>query len=327
MRLSDNDREILACAYFQADAPLSKISEETGIAQHTVRRSLENLLEIGYIGRHAYINPARLGYVQYYLSCRILDQNPRVSEEVLQRLSQYEGVAWLLEIGSPFPFEVSIHARNAHQVVQLFERVTSEVGPLQIDKRISTLLSSTSFVPKFLSRRPYSQRSLSSRTEVPLISIDELDHNILRHLTATTFASYGQVARALGVAQSTLTYRLDRLKREGIVLGEGYLIRRSDLVGMSSFRLLMKLKKHSRETRERLLAICKSHEAVYHLDEVLGEYDVELSVRVNHPRDVPVVVESLRSALPDTLGHAEFYPDIRCLKSLSYPFAKMPQLD
>jgi DNA-binding Lrp family transcriptional regulator len=325
MRLSDNDREILACAYFQADAPLSKIADETGIAQHTVRRCLENLLESGYIGRHAYINPARLGFRQYYLNLRVSGAEPHMSESVLRRLSECEHVAWLSEIGAPYPYEVVIYARTAHQATQVFERLTSEVGPLLIEKRIGTLLRFTSFLPKFLSTRSYPLRALSYTTDVQPVAIDELDHKILRTIITATFTSYGQVARALGIAQSTLTYRIDKLKREGLILGEGYLIRRSDLVGMSSFRLLTKLKKYSLETRQRLVDVCDSHHAVYYLEEVLGEYDVELSARVHHPREIPAVIESLRAALPDTFGPVEFYPDIRTFKSENYPFVKMPE--
>jgi DNA-binding Lrp family transcriptional regulator len=326
MRLSDNDREILACAYFQAEAPLSKIAEEVGIAHHTVRRTLENLLEAGYIRRYAYINPARLGLAQFYFSWRVAGHEAQLTERVLHHLSESEEVSWVSEIGAPLPFETVIYARNAHDAWNVFGRVTGQVGPLAIDKRVATLLSFTSFVPKFLSNRPYSQRSLSHTTDVGAIPIDELDHNILRSITAPTFTSYGQVARSLGIAQSTLTYRMDRLKREGVILGEGYLIRRSDLVGMSSFRLLTKLKKHSSDTRKRIFEVCNSHPAVYYLEDVLGEYDVELSVRVNHPREIPGVVESLRKALPDTFGHVEFYPDIRTIKSANYPFVKPPQL-
>ena len=325
MRLSDNDREILACAYFQAEAPLSKIADEVGIAHHTVRRTLENLLETGYIRRHAYINPGRIGFAQFYLSWRVAGNDPQVTEKVLQHLSDSEEVSWVSEVGAPYPFETVIYARNAHAASRVFERVTGEVGSLMIDKRVATLLSFTSFVPKFLSNRPYSQRSLSHTTNVEAIPIDDLDHNILRNITARTFTSYGQVARALGIAQSTLTYRIDRLKREGVILGEGYLIRRSDLVGMISFRLLTKLKKHSPDARHRIFEVCNSHPAVYYLEDVLGEYDVELSARVNHPREITGVVESLRKALPDIFGHVDFFPDIRTIKLANYPFVNPPR--
>jgi DNA-binding Lrp family transcriptional regulator len=326
MRLTDQDREILASAYFQAGAPLSKVAQETGIPQHTVRRSLENLLESGYICRYAYINPSKLGFQEYYLSWRVATQEPQLCANLLQRFSSCEGVSWLAEIGAPFPYETVFFARNAHHVIELLNLVASEVGPLVLEKKISTLISFTSFVPKFLSKRSDLLQSISYRTDTRSLDIDELDHGILQSITSPTFTSYGQVARALGVAQSSLTYRIDRLKKEGVILGEGYLIQRSDLVGMTSFRMLAKLKKYSPETRKQLFDVCASHHAVYCLAELLGEHDLEFSARVHHPREIPAVVESLRKALPDTLGTIEFYPDIQRFKSQSYPFIKRPDI-
>jgi Lrp/AsnC family transcriptional regulator len=326
MRLSEHDREILACAYFQADAPLSKIAQETGIPQHTVRRSLDNLLESGYITRHAYINPARLGFNEYYLLWAISNDESGIGKRVIARIAECEEVSWVAQIGAPLPYEAAIYARNVHDAARLLDCLTSDVGAFSIDKKITTLLSSTSFVPKFLSTRAYSLRAISYRTDAPPVSIDELDHNILRLMVAETFSSYGQVARTLGVAQSTVTYRIERLKREGVVLGEGYFIRRSDLVGMSSFRLHATLKRYSPETRQQLFTVCRSHPAVYFLSELLGEIDVEIAVRVYHPREIPAVIESLRRALPNTFARIDFYPDIENFKAKSYSFVTMPHV-
>lgn len=325
MRLTVNDREILASAYFQADAPLATIATETGIAQHTVRRSLENLLESGYIRRYAYINPSRLGFTEYYISWRPAARESEFNANILRQLALRDGVSWLAEIGGPFPYETVLFARDARHATELFASLTHELGPIMMDKKVATLLSFTSFVPKFLSTRPYALKSIGYHTDHPPVRIDELDHNILRNLTAATFTSYGQVARALGVGQSTLTYRIDRLKKEGIILGEGYLIKRSDLVGMSSFRVLATLTRHGAEVSNQLLKLCESHDSIYCLAELLGDYDIELSARVHHPREIPAMIESLRSALPDTFGVIEFYPDIQNFKSSSYPFLSRPE--
>lgn len=325
MRLSDHDREILACAYFQADAPLSKIAQETGIPQHTVRRSLDNLLESGYIGRHAYINPSRLGFNEYYLIWGMQNDESGLSKRVIGRLAECEQVSWLAQIGAPLPYEAAIYARSAHEAARLLDCLTEDLGAITIEKKFATLLSATSFVPKFLSTRAYSLRAISYRTDAASVSIDELDHNILRLIVSETFSSYGQVARTLGVAQSTVTYRIERLKREGVILGEGYLIRRSDMVGMSSFRLHATLKRHSLEARQQLFSSCRSHPAVYFLTELFGEIDVEIAVRVFHPREMPSVVESLRKALPDTFARIDFYPDIENFKAKSYSFVTIPE--
>jgi len=57
MELSSKDREILACAYFQADAPISWIAKQTGYREHVVRAALNKMLEVGIIARYAIINP------------------------------------------------------------------------------------------------------------------------------------------------------------------------------------------------------------------------------------------------------------------------------
>lgn len=184
------------------------------------------------------------------------------------------------------------------------------------------MLSHTWFVPKFLSPKRRAYRSLScSACDTP-VTIDEVDHRILSHVTRSAWTSLAQVGRDLGLSPSTIAYRFERLKEGGVILADGYRIAASHKVGMVPFRLRITLTRPLVECRSRIQAFCDESSGVYYLSELQGRFDISLGCRVMHPRDIPSIAEALRRYLGDMVGQIESVTEDLNIKHATYAFSQ-----
>jgi DNA-binding Lrp family transcriptional regulator len=114
-------------------------------------------------------------------------------------------------------------------------------------------------------------------------SLDELDRGILQELNADARRSHREIARRLDVSPTTVTTRVQRLERDGVIRGYVPLLDDEalgwDLVATIGIRIS---KGKLREVEERL---AKDPRA-YLIYDVTGDYDALLVGRFRDRRDL-----------------------------------------
>ncbi len=321
MRLSENDCNILACAYFRGDESISKIAQECDLPQHVVRRSLESLLARGFITRRVYINPFRLGYHEYLLLLATEPDRGRDMGQLLEHFRNAPEVAWMGAIGPNLQYECNVLSRNPAELQKFLERVMGKTPSFRLFKEVLLTQSHTWFVPKFLSQNERTHRTFSCSVFDEPVHTDEIDHKILMQATSSTSASLSQVARDLRLPTSTVAYRFDRLKDLGVVVACGYRISASHLIGMVPVRLRLALTRPLAECRPRVRALCEGSPGVYYASENIGRFDMAIGCRVAHPRDIRPLMESVRQHLGELVGHIESVTDDAVIKQHTHAYS------
>ena len=113
-----------------------------------------------------------------------------------------------------------------------------------------------------------------------MTNLDDVDKNILRILQDDCRTSYSAIARELDVAESTVRYRVDKLKREGVITGFIALLNPRKIgLDITAIALIKVEPKMVEEASKQLAGFSESH----HLFKSTGEYDL---VSVVHTRDI-----------------------------------------
>ncbi|MEE8324009.1 MAG: Lrp/AsnC family transcriptional regulator, partial [Candidatus Bathyarchaeia archaeon] len=113
-----------------------------------------------------------------------------------------------------------------------------------------------------------------------MTNLDDVDKNILRILQDDCRTSYTAIARELDVAESTVRYRVDKLKREGVITGYIALLNPRKIgLEITAIALIKVDPKMVEDASRRLSGFRESH----HLFKSTGEYDL---VSVMHARDI-----------------------------------------
>ena len=108
--------------------------------------------------------------------------------------------------------------------------------------------------------------------------IDDADRRILRELQRDSSRTVGQIAEAVGLSHAPCWRRIQRLRADGIILGEAAIVDRSKLGFDLEFFIYLKFSLQGRvnvpEFRRKII----QHERVIGAYIILGNYDLMLHV-------------------------------------------------
>ena len=113
-----------------------------------------------------------------------------------------------------------------------------------------------------------------------MFKIDSIDRKILEVLQKNCRTPYSEIAKKLGIAESTVRYRVSRLRREGVITSFIALLDPRKIGLKITAIVLMKLDaQYIGESSKELVTFKELH----HLFQSTGEYDL---VSVVHARDM-----------------------------------------
>ena len=112
------------------------------------------------------------------------------------------------------------------------------------------------------------------------MALSDIDIGILEILQADGRASFSSIARKVGIAESTVRYRVEKLKESGVITGfQAHLNPRKIGLGITAIALIKVTAAEIVEASETLATFEESH----HLFRTTGSYDL---VSVVHARDI-----------------------------------------
>ena len=112
------------------------------------------------------------------------------------------------------------------------------------------------------------------------MALSEIDIGILEILQEDGRASFSAISRQLGIAESTVRYRVEKLKESGVITGfQAHLNPRKVGLGITAIALIKVNAAEIVEASETLATFEESH----HLFRTTGSYDL---VSVVHARDI-----------------------------------------
>ena len=318
MKLSEKERNILACAQFQANASASKIRKETGYREHTIRHSLKRMVERGLIKSYPLINVYALGYNEIDLLFSLSAEKRSSKAAIVEALNRSPQVASIAELGGDLEYAVGLCARNINEVTALIDGLSKQFGGLFFEKHVAINSSRTLFPRKYLGSNPKS-KALSYGPESQVKDIDQTDHVILKALSNNSYASHHELAKQLKLPNSTLEYRIRRLEEKKIIAGWGYRVITAT-AGLQSFKILAFAKGNSSALKDQLLAFCDKHRSVVSLAACIGNWDYEIKVEVEESSQLRLITDDLHRCVGQSLNNLKVLTVLGESKYSSYPF-------
>lgn len=323
LKLSQQDKDILYCAQLSAGASVAALREATGCRDHRIRYCLQRALAAGLVHRRCFVNLHRLGLSQHQIYFSLSAGKRAARAKLLDALIASERVSWIGRLGGDFQYGVNVCATGIREVAEFLDDLAERFTALFLDKVVAERISFTYFGNKYLSRKKPLCTSLSYDTSVAPLAIDETDHRILRAAAGAQHRSTRELARVLGMPQTTVDYRLKRLEHNGVIVGYYYELQ-PELLGMQSFMLLVSVKAMTRPLREQFQAFAAAHPSVVILIHSFGSWDFELGVDVASASAASDLSEALHDAFGAALNWIKVLPSFGYPKVQEYPFRRPP---
>ncbi len=317
-QLTQREREILAVCGLQADLPARVIAQRAGCSEQTVRMVLRGLLDRKLIEPRNYLDVFQLGLSSYVLLFSLRSQDVSERRSIIDKLSALTGVAWFAEVGGDYEYVMNVCHGDIHRLISVLDRVGQDFGEVFSKKIVAQHFSYCDYSYGFLTNERNVIDYVGTSWYPARSVLDELDHSILRELAAYPLANKA-VCKKLGLALTTLQYRIERLRRAGILKRAIFLINHSAL-GYSSALLLVYANASSKRLREQLHDFCVHHPHVITLAQSVGSWDYEISALARSPEDLRNLRDDLTRQFSGQFAMISSLPLYRILKWNQYPF-------
>lgn len=320
IKLSPRERAVIAHCSINAELSLKETAAAIGSASHAVHYCLHKLQDSGVIKRTMLVDTFRLGWYRFTIFLSLAVTKSAVRKAFLQLLTDSPFTAWVAETAGDFDFSVGMVGRNAGDVLSFFDGLSEKYGPVIFNKVISTRKSISYFPRKYLSKRVQKEKSLTIQTTHDLARIDEIDSRILQALSSNPDLSHREVAGRIGVASTTLDFRVRKLRQEGIIVRKIYSVN-PVLYGAQYFTLMLSLKGATASLRRDLFLFARDDPHCTMFLESIGEWDVEMDVEVENYRQFVSLREQLGNRFGDRIREMKAFSVFYVHKFKPYPLA------
>lgn len=322
MKLSPAQAKVISAAQLDADCLLSKLRKRTGMKEHTIRYTLERAREQGIIERRYFINLFKLGYLQHEVFFSLTSEQSGMRDALLKQFKASDRISWIGRLGGDYQYGINICSRDVTHVVSFFDDLSKNYGRAFVERNLSLRVGLTFFGNRYLAPALKPQEPLRYHSTTELVAIDLTDHKILSALTSHCPASGHELARILGMPQSTVDYRLKKLKSSGVIVGSYYNFR-GDQVGIISFLCLISTKGLGSVFREKALAFCNSHPKIVVLVESIGSWDFEFVIDAFSAEEAMRTSEQLLDYFGRDINWLKMIPLFSYPKVHEYPFTTL----
>lgn len=319
MKLTDVQAKVIGATQLDADLTIATLRKRLKLREHAIRYALEKARSNGIIARRHFINLFRLGYLQHEVYFSLSSDTAGVREQLVSELIRSRRVSWMGKFGGDFHYGINVCSKHVSELLDLFEDLSERYGRVFIDKHLALRVSLTYFGHRYLAPSVKAGTPLSYRVTSDQVEIDEVDHKILSALTTEHNSSGHNLARVVGIPQSTVDLRLRKLKANQIIVGSYYNLH-YDRIGILSYLCLLSTKGMASLFKEKAVAYCEQHNEIVVLIESIGSWDFEFVINVTHAEDAMRHAEKLLDLFGRDIQWMKTIPLFSYPKVHEYPF-------
>ena len=147
--------------------------------------------------------------------------------------------------------------------------------------------------------------------------LDLKDWKILEILCTEARTSHASIAKTVGLSKNSVTYRVERLVKKGVIQGF-FTIIDEGLLGSTTYNFLLRLK-GSKEREPQFLEFLKKHPNTLVVDRLLGEWDWIIELACLHPLDFNLFLRGLQENFSDIIDNFEVHPVLTSYKVEQLP--------
>lgn len=304
MKLYDKECAVLAAIVGTNSLHVDSLAKITGFKSHTVRYNVSQLLDKKIIFKSVLINSSLLGYQTFNIFFSV---PPAKRDKILAFLKGYSLVSWLAENSGDNPYEITCLARHVGEVEALFQEVSDRFD-CNLEAMEWAAETEQNFLGyKHLAKAKLKPKPLTITWAKDQFICDDVDRKVLSALRSFPHSSEVELARKIGIPNSTLSYRLKKLRQEGVIVAEQIFIDPQAL-GLLEVQILVCLKHLRTEQVTSLREFIQNYPTVIAMIRCLGSWDYKLVVQVHVYAELFELQDSLRDKFPDLIKSLRMIP-------------------
>ncbi len=318
-KLAAKELKILQALEFDAEKSIEVIRKESGLSEHSIRYHQHRFISDGVITRTPIIDLPSRGYnfIGIFFNPSLKEQNLR---SIIQRsIIPLNEIVWLAEFVGEYRYGMAVAGRDLATIDQIITGLSDKFPRLFRTKSIAHQLNSTFFTRKYLGGSQRNVKQLKIGTTSDSKDLDTVDKKILGIVASDGSISRRKLAQKLGIPLTTIDYRFERLRKDGVLRGFTYSID-TNFLGRQNFMLLVFGNGMSSEFSKAVYNFAHTHPDVTSLYRCLGWWDFELDIEAENHSKVLEIADQLLSVGREWINSIKILSGVKTLKHTMVPF-------
>jgi Lrp/AsnC family leucine-responsive transcriptional regulator len=270
------DKKILAELDKDARQTYSQIAKRVGLSQQVVSYRVQRLLNNGVIKSFlTFINLEKLNHHIFNICLNLKHMTEEHQQELIERVSKLPHVNWLCTTTGGYDLIIGVNAGDTHQFQFVFGQITSILEHEIVDDGMFICMDSWQLPYPVLpeTRKMLVQPDVGIRLDQP-VKLQHLDYQILQELAGNARVTNQELARKFKTSISTISYHIDNLIKNRIIMGFKPLLDMSKL-DYNWHLVLFKLKYVDAHTRKQFTEFLKSIPQTFFVVHGFGNWDMQ----------------------------------------------------
>jgi DNA-binding Lrp family transcriptional regulator len=307
IKLSEKERHVFLAIQCDASASIAEIAERCGYPQHQVRYCIDSLIARSVLQTSLVVDEAKLGLLHIKVLLKLEIPRELPFERIESEFAALPGVAWLGRCGGEYSHYLALWVWNLEQMEAFFDLVYARFGRIVTRHSLAEARGWNYFGAKFLVSKNSTIPVLTtgfSRAPVPL---DRTDLELIALLAENPLGAVRDLARAMSMASSSLTYRIAQLRAKGVI---GPALHRMQVAntGLVAYFANLKSKYVSRDLYCRLLEFAKGHQHIVEMARCFGAWDYSLEIAAEDPDGIYRTVTEVSAQFGDSIDRLTLIP-------------------
>lgn len=254
--LKETDYRLLAYLFHNHNEPISKVAKATSIPRNQVAYRLKKYTNEGLIRTYfPVIQYSRLGYKRFAVIFLKFETRQN-ADAFADTLASHPNCISYGKAYERYDLYLNCIFKDEQQANAFIEGLFEEEN-ITIEDYEMIMPQATALYPlKAFGNYEKDSYDLSLQTE-PLKNLDKLDEHLLSILAQTDRPSLVHLARLTGQASEKILYRLRRLKKENVILGNRIQFDMQRL-GYSYATVFVNLHRYSKENKQKVKRYVKA---------------------------------------------------------------------
>lgn len=319
IKLSENERNVLTCAQHKPQLSVPELSSILSLKHTTVRNCLSKLKNKGILRRGLVADYSKLGLRVFHMILALDKQSRKSKMKILEMMKKCPFISWLAEIGGGYQIGFTYLSKNSDDFNRFFELILEQADCFLADRALVNESAQSYFGTKFLTSKSYDILPLSYDGGSDVMEVDEKDHSILWSLCNMEFNSLSDISKHLGLPNTTVEYRIKRLKEKGIIKGLNFVVDLSQF-NVQVNHLLLTLRTTNDAFKKDLMTFCMKHKNIKSLIRSVGKWDIKLIAETERVEELSQTLDAIREKYGEYVSSVEAIPIYKVHKWAFYPY-------
>jgi len=297
-----------------------QIAKKIKSSQQVVGNRIKRLIDLGII-QYFFVktNPAILGYMHIKIYLRFHNLTKDKEDLLFQQLNQQKNIYWLSSLRGKYDLAASIYVKNISEFSIKYDEIFGKWGDYILERNIIVLEKAYTYTKAYLIPKQKSQEIVYSQGKETPITLDKIDNHILKILNKNGRKPFLEIAQLLSVSADTINYRINKLKKQGIITGFGVKINFNKLSN-SYYILFLKLNNMNKIKYNKLQTIAKINTNTIIFIRTIGDHDAELEIEISKKQELDYLLKTLRNHFVSEIKDYEILEVTNEHRMTYYPF-------